>query len=152
MGVGVLRRMIGFEGVECPEVTDDIDLPVNFNYMEYKKEIRNLFEVNRRYRTKNNNARGDVETEDEMIEQSVADLCDIIKIETKTKQNDKYIISKVKLRILLEKHSLSRLNSYVVQFIRHIQDMVSDTYFSREIFFLFFFFLNTPLYLRCIPS
>lgn len=60
-----------------------------------------------------------------MIDKSTTDLCDIL--EKKKKVDDETdVISKLKLRLLLEKHSLKNLNLYVIQFVKNIQNLVGE--------------------------
>ena len=131
MGLGLLRRGIGFESEECPENSDDFQIQASFDVAEYKRNVKEMFELHRKY-TINHDNPADVETEDEMIRQSCADLCDILtksEAPSKMKKNDKKEsqskISKVKLRILLEKHSLKQLKQYVLTFVKLIQHSVS---------------------------
>lgn len=132
MGLGLLRKGIGFEELDCPVVADDIQILPSFDVLEYKKHVKELFNTHRRYRTENDDDARDIEIEDEMIRQSVADLCDILaKPDTsaKPKKNDKTKeevskISKVKLRILLEKHSLQHLYEFVNGFLRQVSHAV----------------------------
>lgn len=134
MGIGLLRSGIGFEGSECPGMPDDIPVASSFNYKEYKKLIENLFQSHRKYIAGSSDSLEDIATEDEMIELSVSDLCEILVKQKKNVKKEKYEVSKIKLRILLDKHSLKRMNQSVLGFVKHIQELVS----SPTLFVLFY--------------
>ena len=135
MAIGFLRQEIGFEGVECPPA-EDLEISPSFDFLKYRNQLREMFQNNRKYFVENDDDNTNLEKEDEMIRQSTADLCDIlIKPEVNHNQKGKkiekmkFIVSKVKLVILLEKHSLQNLTHCIVNFTKGIQGKVStDAY------------------------
>ena len=124
MGIGILRHQIGFDATEWCGAADDIHINRLFIFKDYKKSIKNLFKTYRKYLSGSSDGADNIAIETEMIDQSVADLCDILERKKKT-LDDKDVISIVKLRILLEKHSLKTLSHYVILFVNNIQNLVS---------------------------
>lgn len=123
MGIGILRNGIGFDPTEWSGSIDDIRIDPSFSFKDYKKSIKNLFKSFRKYISGSSDRTEDVTTENEMINKSSTDLCDILE---RSKKNgaEGDVISKLKLRILLEKHSLKTLNHYVILFVNRIQNLV----------------------------
>lgn len=132
MGIGVLRGAIGLDGSECPGQLNDIHVLSSFGYESYVRVVKDLFESHRKYLEGSCDDKGDIETENEMITQSITDLCDILVKPKATKKGDKSAgkftskLSKVKLRILLDKHSLKQTSQFVLDFVRHVQELVSQ--------------------------
>lgn len=123
MGIGILRNQIGFDDTEWSGSIDDIHIDSSFSFKDYKKSIKNLFKSFRKYLSGSSDRTEDVTTENEMINKSSTDLCDILE-RSKKSGAEGDVISKLKLRILLEKHSLKTLNHYVIQFVNRIQNLV----------------------------
>ena len=128
MAIGILRNQIGFHDLECPGNAEEIEIASTFDYLTYRSNIKGLFQSERKF-TQVDDDSVNIETEDEMIRQSTIELCDILSkpdAAQKLKKNnkDKFKISKIKLRVLLDKHSLKNLHSYILNFVRHIQDKV----------------------------
>lgn len=125
MGVGILRNQIGFDATEWSGTVDDLDIDESFVFKNYKKAIKSLFKSCRKYRSgsSSSDSAENIARETEMIDKSTTDLCDIL--EKKKKADDEMdVTSKIKLRILLEKHSLKKLNHYVLHFVNRIQNLV----------------------------
>ena len=120
-----MRNQIGFDATEWSGTVDDLDIDESFSFKNYKKAIKSLFKSCRKYRSGSSDGAENIAIETEMIDKSTTDLCDIL--EKKKKVDDETdVISKLKLRLLLEKHSLKNLNLYVIQFVKNIQNLVGE--------------------------
>jgi hypothetical protein len=132
MGIGVLRSGIGLDGSECPGALSDIHVLSSFDFEDYEETVTELFESHRKYLEGSLDDKGDIETENEMISQSITDLCNIMEMLPKptkrgSKKSDKLFptLSVRKLRILLDKHSLKQTSKFVLDFVKLVQELVS---------------------------
>lgn len=132
MGIGVLRSGIGLDGSECPGELSDIHVLSSFDFEQYEQFVTELFESHRKYLEGSRDDKGDIETEHEMITQSITDLCNIMDMPTAPKRGSKRkdklepSLSIKKLRILLDKHSLKQTSKFVLDFVKHVQELVSQ--------------------------
>lgn len=132
MGIGVLRSKTGLDGSECPGALSDIHVLPSFNFEQYERIVTELFESHRKYINGSLDDKGDVETEKEMITQSITDLCNIMDMQKVSKKGSKKsdklypVLSKQKLRILLDKHSLKQTSKFVLDFVKLVQELVSQ--------------------------
>lgn len=131
MGIGVLRCGTGLDGSECPGALSDIHVLSSFNFEQYEQIVTELFESHRKYVEGGRDDKGDIATENEMITQSITDLCNIMDMQKApkkgAKKSDKLypVLSKQKLRILLDKHSLKQTSKFVLDFVKLVQELVS---------------------------
>ena len=85
-----------------------------------------MFESHRRYLASNSDDVSDVDYEDEKIAQSIDELCEYRKEAKATKKGGtKSVLSKAKLMILFEKHSLKKTKQEVMSFIQEVHELVS---------------------------
>lgn len=130
MGIGVLRRSIGFDGVKCQGESDDFDVSASFNYEEYRKEITEMFESHQKYQVGCLDKDTDIDYEKELIKRSKKKLCEIRKTDKPLKRGSgsKSAISEMKLKMLLAGHSVKQTKEYVLSFTQEVQELVSRLY------------------------
>lgn len=104
-----------------------IRIDPSFVFHDYRMLIKDMFKKHRKYSAENEDESCDVEDEDELIKQSIADLCDVLsrpQTNSKQKRSDPKL-NDVKLRILLVKHTTADLELKINIFVKHIESMVS---------------------------
>ena len=122
MGMSLLRNKIEF-GEDTA-----IRIDPSFVFQDYRRLIKELFRKHRKYFVEDNDDSCDVEDEDELIKQTVSDLCDILsrpQNNLKPRKND-LMPNDVKLRILLIKHTVEGLGQKISTFVKHIESMVQN--------------------------
>ena len=105
-----------------------IRIDPSFVFQDYRRLIKELFRKHRKYFVEDNDDSCDVEDEDELIKQTVSDLCDILsrpQNNLKPRKND-LMPNDVKLRILLIKHTVEGLGQKISTFVKHIESMVQN--------------------------
>ena len=120
MGMSLLRNKIEF-GEDA-----SIRIDPSFVFHDYRRLIKEMFRKHRKYSVEDDDDSCDIEDEDELINQTTADLCDILsrpQANVKPRKNDQKP-NDVKLRILLIKHTVEGLEQKISTFVKHIESMV----------------------------
>lgn len=130
MGIGVLRRSIGFDGDKCQGESDKFDVSASFNYVEYRKEITKMFESHQKYQVGCLDKDTDIDYEKELIKRSKNELYEIRTVDKPLKRGSrsKSAISELKLKVLLAGHSVKQTKECVLSFTQEVQELVSRLY------------------------
>jgi hypothetical protein len=120
MGVGLLRRTINCEGIECPKLID-IPAPADFDIKKYKASLKNIFDT---YGQKFEHTDDDNQMREESwMSLSTNHLSDIMS--QSVKNNAKQNLCKAKLENLFCMHGLRNLDKSIREFMKNIRETVS---------------------------